>query len=391
MIDSDVNAAENKSFLQTVLMFLVLGAMLAISPVLSGCGRENPKTQPQAKAVQIVAVQEEKMAGGLRYSANIKPNHQIDLFFKNGGYVATLLQVRGKDGMRRDIQDGDRVSRGQILATLRDRDYSLKEAQAKASFAEAEAALEQARQDFKRSEKLFASGSITKPDFENAKARLDMMEAKTAGTQALLDEARLALEDASLRSPISGVVLKKNIERGSLAGPGAAAFVVADTSLVKAEFGVPDVLLKYVQIGKSYALVSDAYPGEEFRGRVSRIAAAADAGSRVFDVEIAIPNPQDKLKTGMVMSLLIHDAKLPKPIAVIPLNAIIRPRNNPAAFAVFMVARKDGKSIASMKIVKLGEVVGNRMTVLEGLKAGDQVVGNGAALLQDGEEVKDFK
>jgi len=391
MIDSDEKAAENKSFLQTVLMLLVLGAMLVILPVLSGCGRENPKIQPQPKAVQIVAVQEESMAGGLRYSANIKPNHQIDLFFKNGGYVAALLQVQGKDGMRRDIQDGDRVSQGQILATLRDRDYSLKEAQAKASFAEAEAALEQARQDFKRSEKLFASGSITKPDFENAKARLDMLEAKTAGTQAFLGEARLALEDVALRSPISGVVLKKNVERGSLAGPSAAAFVVADTSLVKAEFGVPDVLLKYVQIGKSYSLVSEAYPGEEFRGRVSRIAAAADAGSRVFDVEIAIPNPQDKLKTGMVMSLLIHDAKLPKPIAVIPLNAIIRPRNNPAAFAVFMVARKDGKSIASMKIVKLGEVVGNRMTVLEGLKAGDQVVGNGAALLQDGEEVKDFK
>jgi len=430
MSDADVKAAENKSFpsfkpgylpggnagnilhrtgagtiprwkpakgwtgssAKTVLMVPVLVAMLVNLPVLSGCGRENPKNnKPQPKAVQILTVQEENMAGGLRYSANIKPNHQVDLFFKNGGYVAVLRQVRGKDGIKRDIQDGDRVSRGQILAALRDSDYSLKEAQAKAFFAEAEAALEQSRQDFKRSEKLFASGSITKPDFENAKARLDMLEAKTAGARAALDEARLALADASLRSPISGVVLKKNIERGSLAGPNAAAFVVADTSSVKAEFGVPDVLLKYVQIGKSYALVSDAYPGEEFRGRISRIAAAADTGSRVFDVEIAIHNPQDKLKTGMVMSLLIDDAKLPKPIAVIPLNAIIRPRGNPTAFAVFMVVRKDGKSVARMKVVKLGEVVGNRITVLEGLKSGDQAVGNGAALLQDGDEVKDFR
>jgi len=375
----------------TILSILCWGATLIIATFPLGCSRDNPPKQPPPKAVQTVAVQEETMAGGLRYSANIKPKHQIDLLFKNGGYVAALLQIRGKDGQRRDIQDGDRVSQGQVLATLRDRDYSLKEAQAQASFAEAEAALEQARLDFKRAERLFASGSMTKPDFENAKARRDMVEAKTAGARALLAEARLALQDASLRSPISGVVLKKNVERGSLAGPNAPAFVVADTSSVKAEFGVPDVLLKYIQIGKSYALASEAFPGEEFRGRVSRIAAAADTGSRVFDVEIAIPNPRDRLKTGMVMSLHIHDAKLPKPVAVIPLNAIVRPRNNPAGYAVFTVAPQEGKSIARMKTVKLGEVVGSRMTVLEGLKAGDQIVGNGAALLQDGDEVKAFR
>jgi len=386
-----MKTAESKSSPKIILTLAALGAMLAIALLLSGCSRDNPKRQPEPKAVQIVTVQEETMAGGLRYSANIKPNHQIDLFFKNGGYVAALLQIRGKDGQRRDIQDGDRVSRGQVLATLRERDYALKDAQAKATLAEAEAALNQARLDFTRSERLFASGSMTKPDFENAKARLEMVEAKAAGARAVLDEARLALQDASLRSPISGVVLKKNIERGSLAGPSAAAFVVADTSSVKAEFGVPDVLLKHVKIGKSYTLTSEAFPGEEFSGRVSRIAAAADAGSRVFDVEISIPNSLDKLKTGMVMSLLVSDAKLPKPVAVIPLNAIIRPRDNPAGFAVFTIAGQEGKSIAKMKTVKLGEVVGNQMTVLEGLRVGDQLVGNGAALLKDGDEVKAFR
>ncbi|HOF05618.1 MAG TPA: efflux RND transporter periplasmic adaptor subunit [Syntrophales bacterium] len=370
------------------LTILFMGAVMTMLAIPLGCSDDKPKSRPQQKAVQIVAVQEETMAGGLRYSANIKPKQQIDLAFKNGGYVAELLQIRGKDGQRRDIQEGDRIFRGQILATLRNRDYSLKEEQAKASFAEAQAALEQARMDYKRAEKLFSSGSMTKPDFENAKARLEMLTAKTAGARAILDEALLALQDASLRSPISGVVLKKNVERGSLAGPNSPAFVVADTSSVKAEFGVPDVLLNYIRIGKSYTLTSEAFPREEFHGRISRIAAAADAGSRVFDVEIAIPNPQDKLKTGMVMSLLVHDAKLPKPVAVIPLNAIVRPRGDPKAFAVFSIARQDGKLIARTKTVKLGEVVGNRMTVLEGLKAGDQIVGNGAALLQDGDEVR---
>jgi len=354
--------------------------------IVWGCGDDQVKKKPLPKAVQVVTVQEEALAGGLRYSANIKPNRQVDLAFKNGGYVASLLKVRG-----RDVQEGDRISRGQILATLRDRDYALKEAQTRAARTEAEAAWEQARQDYGRAENLFASGSLTKPDFEAARARRDMLAAKTSAARAMHDEALLAVQDVSLRSPFSGVVLKKNIEQGSLVGPGAAAFVVADTSVVKAEFGVPDVLLKHIRIGKTYTLISEAFPGEEFTGRIFRIAAAADAGSRVFAVEVAIPNPRDQLKTGMVMSLVIDDAKLPKPAAVIPLNAVVRPRNNPEAFAVFTIVPQGGRSIAKAKIVKLGEVVGNRMTVLEGLKAGEQIVGNGAALLQDGDEIQAFK
>jgi hypothetical protein len=88
---------------------------------------------------------------------------------------------------------------------------------------------------------------------------------------------------------------------------------------------------------------------------------------------------------------VIDDAKLPKPAAVIPLNAVVRPRNNPEAFAVFTLVPQGGRFIAKAKIVKLGEVVGNRMTVLEGLKVGEQIVGNGAALLQDGDEIQAFK
>jgi len=364
----------------------IVCAVVMAMQIIWGCGDDQPKKQPLPKSVQVITVQEETLAGGLRYSANIKPNRQVDLVFKNGGYVASLLQMRS-----RDVQEGDRVARGQVLATLRDRDYALKEAQAKAARTEAEAAWEQARHDYRRAENLFASGSLTKPDFEAAKARRDMLASKTSAARAMHDEALLAVQDVSLRSPFSGVVLKKNIEQGTLAGPGAAAFVVADTSVVKAEFGVPDVLLRYIRIGKAYTLISEAFPGEEFTGRISRIAAAADAGSRVFAVEVAIPNPRDRLKTGMVMSLVIDDAKLPKPDAVIPLNAVVRPRGNPEAFAVFTIVPQENKTIAKTKIVKLGEVVGNRMTVLEGLKVGERIVGNGAALLQDGDEIQAFK
>jgi len=141
----------------------IVCAVVMAMQIIWGCGDDQPKKQPLPKSVQVITVQEETLAGGLRYSANIKPNRQVDLVFKNGGYVASLLQMRS-----RDVQEGDRVARGQVLATLRDRDYALKEAQAKADRTEAEAAWEQARHDYRRAENLFASGSLTKPDFEAA-------------------------------------------------------------------------------------------------------------------------------------------------------------------------------------------------------------------------------
>ena len=84
--------------------------------------QEDPARKPPVP-VSVRAVEQHVAAGGVRYSAEIKPSKQVDLAFKVGGYVQTLLQVRGVDGQQRDVQEGDRVTRGTVLARVRDTDY----------------------------------------------------------------------------------------------------------------------------------------------------------------------------------------------------------------------------------------------------------------------------
>src|SRR5437899_1632457 len=84
--------------------------------------------------------------------------------------------------------------------------------------------------------------------------------------------------------------LERAIEVGALANTGTVAFVVADVDTVKAAFGVPDVVLPRIHLGAPLTITTEAYPGEKFEGRISLIAPSADPHSRVFEVDVTIPN-----------------------------------------------------------------------------------------------------
>ena len=168
---------------------------------------------------------------------------------------------------------------------------------AKGQLAQAEAGFENAKLNYDRAIALYASQSLTKPDFDAAKAKYDSSVALVASAQAQLAQAQLALDDCAVRAPLGAWVLSRNVEVGSLVGPSSPGFTFADLHLVKAVFGVPDVAIKNVALGAAQTLTTESLPGE-FHGRITAISPAADPKSRVFSVEVTIPNPQGVLAGG---------------------------------------------------------------------------------------------
>ena len=283
----------------------VVGAVVLSIALLGAC--KSKQTQKPAVPVKVAAVELNTASSEARYSATIIPRTEVELAFKVGGYVDALRKVRGVDGKMRDIQEGDRISVGTVLARVRQSDYQVKfkeaESQAsearsgidvskaqyeeavsgiassKAQLVEAEAAYVKAKLDFDRAENLFASHSMTKADYDSAKAQYDMTSAKVAaarsqvqviqakadsakanidvvqaksrGAQAVVQETQIPLHDTELRSPLNGVVLEKSVEKGTLVSSGDKAFVVADTSSVKAVFGVADVAVAEMKLGSN--------------------------------------------------------------------------------------------------------------------------------------------
>jgi multidrug efflux system membrane fusion protein len=281
------------------------------------------------------------------------------------------------------------------LASVRTTDYVDKINQAQSLVSEAEAGLAAARPALERAERLYASQSLARPELEQARAAVAAMEAKRDGARALVQEAENARADTDLVSPLDGIVLRRLVEVGSLVGPGVGGFVLADVSEVRAVFGAPDTLLRRLRVGATAPVRVEAVPGRDFVGRITKIAPAADIRSRIFDVELTLPNARGDLRVGMVASIGIDQATLggapetnPAGELLIPLSAVVRSDTRQEGYAVFVIEGTDANTVARQRTVTLGNVIGSRIAVIDGLREGDRVVVSGATIIGDGDPVQ---
>jgi multidrug efflux system membrane fusion protein len=215
-----------------------------------------------------------------------------------------------------------------------------------------------------------------------------VVEAKFRVAEATVQETRIPLQDTTLRSPLNGLVLEKSIERGTLVASGTKGFTVADTSSVKAVFGVADVDLSEMKLGRVLSVESETMPGKEFRGQITSVFPAADSKSRAFNIEVTIQNPDFLLRPNMIVSLTVGAQPRLSAQSVIPLNAVMKAKNDPNGYAVMVVVERGGGQFAQLRDVKLGESYGNTIAVTAGVKPGDRVITTGGTMVNDGDQVK---
>src|SRR6266849_4577986 len=306
-------------------------ALLTIAALSMSCSHETTTTPPTP--VRVTSVGTFEGSGGIRYSANINAFTQVTLAFKSGGYVDNIAQRKGADGRIRVLQMGDRVTPGEVLAHIRESDYLDKVNSAKAQLAQVQAAYDKSELDFERASKLLSTDSLTKAQFDAAKASFDSNAAGLADAKANLQLATTAMSDCSLRSPLNGWVVERDAEIGALAATGTQAFIVADTHLVKAVFGVPDT-------------------------------------------------------TVQSATLSVGAGKIEQPTTVVPLSAVVRSSKRADGFAVFVIENQGGKSFAHERVVEIGDTLGNMIGVPQGLKVGESVVVVGGTQIKDGDEIR---
>ena len=422
---------------------ILIAAVLLMIGLLSGCSKETMKPKP-AKPVKVKAVETHSSLSDVRYSASIKPAAQVEVAFKVSGYIDDIAREKDPAGQWRYIQAGDTVHKGATLARVRQSDYAARVNEAKSQVGEARSALdanssqlleaiaavdtaraqvtdvkayfEKTKLDYDRARALFETQSITKPEYDATRAQYEIAAAKLEVAQGQLKatEARVAtaqahisvaesriktaeattvsasipLQDTQLKAPMSAVVIERRVEMGTLVGQGTAAFVLADLTFVKAVFGVPDTSLRSLKLGDTLTITSDATPGTEFTGHISRISPSADQNSRAFEVEVTVPNEQGLLKPGMIASLTTSEGTAAGvPSLIVPLTAITHAPENPEGYAVMVMEQREGKTFAQLRPVTLGESVGNAIVIKSGVTTGELVVTTGVSQVVDGEQV----
>ena len=388
--------------------------LLAGSLLLGGCRQAAPP-EASVQTVRGGTVQRMQREAPERYAAVIAPSAQVDLAFPSPGILERVHQVRGADGRTRDVQAGDFVAKGTELAFVRATDYEhrveqanaqvqgsqAQQAQARAQLAQAQANFEEAQVEYTRANNLYQSASLVKPQYDQAKGRYDTAaasvkaaQASVEGTQAAvenaqaaLNQAKLTLSDTALRAPFAGWITARNVDNGSVVNAATAGFSMIDTHLVKAVFAVPDSSLRLIHLGDKQVVMLDTLQ-HPVRGVVTAIAPQADPRTRVFSVEVTIDNPRAEIKPGMIGSLSLGGAAAPASKLVAPLSAVVRAPSDPRAFAVYLIANRNGKSYAEARRIEIGQTIGNSIEVTSGLSEGQRIVAMGGSLLRDGQEVR---
>ena len=377
----------------------VLAAIFAVGLlVLSGCGSGKHEVNATAEIpVQTAAVEEVAVDTTTHYSATIEPDTTVEMTFKVDGYVESLLKVGG-----RNVQVGDFVAKGAVLARVRQSDYQAgldaSRAQALQSaeglnvamwqLSQVEAIHKKASLDAERATALYQEKALTKPDYDAARAQLDSTRAQGEAARKnvevqrnLLESAKaqersstITFEDTALVAPMSAVVLDKQVEPGTL----------GDLGTVRMKFGVPDTLVTRMALGAVLPVNVDALPDNSLQGRIREIAAAADPATRLYRVEVAIPNAKQQLKAGMMGKVSVPGTQSAALLPAVPVTALLRSPSDPNAASVFVVEGGSAKTLARLRTIRHGQFAGSRVTVLAGLKKGERVVIGGKQNLVDG-------
>jgi multidrug efflux system membrane fusion protein len=380
--------------------------------ILSGCGHGQHEVEAAGTfPVQTAAIEQVAVDTSTHYSATVEPDTTVEMAFKVDGYVDSLLKVGG-----RNLQEGDHVAKGAVLARVRQSDYraGLDAAQARTlqadeglkaaiwQLSQVEAIHKKAVLDAERAVALYEEKALTKTDYDGAIAQRDstraQVEAARKNVEAhreLLSSARaqersstITFEDTALLAPMAAVILEKRVELGTLVGRGAPAFRLGDLSTVRMSLGVPDTVVTGLKLGAALPVQVDAFPEKAFQGRIREIAAAADLSTRLYRIEVAIPNKAQQLKAGMMGKVSIRGNQQPVKLPAVPASALLRSPSDPNAAAVFVVERGSKESLARLRTIRLGQFVGSRATVLAGLKEGERVVTGGRQNLVDGAAIR---
>jgi RND family efflux transporter MFP subunit len=385
-----------------------------------------PGTDAEVPAVDVAIAQDGTLGSAIEYTGTTVPHQVVSLRSQVEGQ---LLEV--------NVDVGDVVSQGQILARQDDRlllagiaeaeaEVTAREgevASAQAEVGEAQSAVEQARLEFQqaqsdlaRQEQLYQEGVVTEQSVEQARTAVGTAEqvvrsaqervrrleqSVTVAQRRVIAQQAIALQEQERRSytiltaPINGLVLERVTEPGNLAQAGSEILKIGDFSQIKVAVQVSELEIATIQLGQSVQVRLDALPDEVVPGQVSRISPAADPTARLIPVEVTIPNRDGRLKSG-----LLARVNFSQPLSqrvVIPETALQTselpgiPQDDAAesSSGVVFVVNGSGESATVLaRSVQLGDRADGLVEIISGLRPGESFVVRSSDALQDGDRVR---
>lgn len=340
---------------------ILLGALLAVFVLIvifKALPGKRPAMPPKPETVipvQTVTVTAEDRDDIIVLPGRVLAEIDATLSAERAGRVVELLAERG-----------DAVTNGQVLLRL----------DARAAQAAADAARTihaDAVRNLERFEKLSGTGAVSQQALDDARKAADLADAQ-------LREAEAALSWCTVKSPADGIVNERYVEQGEYLLPAAPVFDVISTDPVRVTLDVPERNILALQAGDTLPFEAGPLPGLMFTGTVSYISAKAGTDNNAFRIELAVPNPDNRLRPGMIASVRYRRG-IRRQALTLPLDAIIPQKGDNVVFVV-----RDGTAVR--RLVRIDAILDQDALIMSGVSAGDRVVTRGNRMLTDGAKVQ---
>ena len=382
-----MKSGRSKTFILTVLL---IGAAAGLGWVIFSQFSDRAGSSKSGKAsravpVEVAQIQRGPIASHRTFSGELEALAEFVVAPKVSGRVQLVI-----------VDIADAVKRGQVVAELDNDEYVQAVAQAeadllvaRANLSEAKSALEIAKREFKRTESLLERGIASDSEFDAARqgqlakqAQLEVAAAQVTKAESSLETANIRLGYTKVTAGWTGgdenrIVAERYVDEGQTVAANEPLLSIVELHPIVGVVFVNERDYAHLKPGQLVSLTTDAYPGEQFTGRIDRIAPVFRKSTRQARIEMTIDNPQHRLKPGLFIRATVVLARVPE-ATIVPEQALtIRDDRS----GVFIVS-EDGRSVAWHE-VKVGIREGNRVQV-EGEGLSGLVVTLGQQLVNDG-------
>ncbi len=347
-----------------IVVSVILLGIVAFA--VGGCEKQEKKVeQERAVNVRVWTAESRSLRPFVESIGTLNPYEVVNVSSELDG----ILQVI-------HVDEGAPVTRGQLIAEIKDTDYRLALEQATAVLKQAEAALANARLEHQRKEALYREELVTKQQFDDVVARRALSEGDVERAKAGVDLAKERLTKAKIFAPLAGSVREKKVTAGDYIRNGTFIVSIIRTDLIKLSFTVSEKDVGRLQAGQDVTFAVDAFPGREFHGQVKTIYPSLEEKTRSLQGEAVVKNADLRLKPGLFARVTLYTGPARETV-VVPVTALQYDNSTIKLFVVEGTRAKERK-------VKIGRKYGELMEITEGLKAKEVVVTVGQNNLMEG-------
>ncbi len=319
-----------------------------------GAGTDEER-KVEAIPVEVAPLEEGLIEATLRFSATLEAERDVQVYAEATRRVIHLL-----------VEEGDTVTKGQLLVNLQDEEQ-------RSALAKAKSQLDQRRREYDRQKSLFDQKLVSEQVFIDAEYQLDQ-------AQLALDDSTRELAFTEVRAPISGIVTERSVNLGDFVSVNQPLFRIVDFSSIVARIYVPEQELPRLKRGQAVRLTADALGGRMFSGEIDRISPVVDPGTGTIKVTVATPLQKD-LRPGMYVQVELVTAVHEHAIRI-PKKALAYDNDQ-----IFVFRLSDDRTVERVAVVPALEDP-EFMEPSDGLSLGDEIVVAGQSSLKDGATVR---